>query len=62
MEIKHPSGGGYVGGLAKVIIRTWDMDSDEDCYMWRYLSTNTELQTNDLFNLVAVLRVWEGSS
>jgi hypothetical protein len=33
MEIKHPSGGGYLGGLDEVFSHIEEDDSDEDDYM-----------------------------
>jgi hypothetical protein len=32
-ELKHPSGGGYLGGLDEVILHFDDLDSDDDCFM-----------------------------
>jgi hypothetical protein len=33
MEIKHPSSGGYLGGLDEVFSHIEEDDSDEDDYM-----------------------------
>ena len=41
-RLSIPSGGGYVGGLDEVIIRTGDMECDENCYMWRNLYPPTQ--------------------
>ncbi|KAK1615447.1 hypothetical protein QYE76_020964 [Lolium multiflorum] len=32
-ELKHPSGGGYLGGLDEVFFHFDDLDSDDDCFL-----------------------------
>uniref|UniRef100_A0A452ZML4 Uncharacterized protein n=1 Tax=Aegilops tauschii subsp. strangulata TaxID=200361 RepID=A0A452ZML4_AEGTS len=32
-ELRHPSGGGYLGGHNEMIFHLEELDSDDDCFM-----------------------------